>query len=187
MTKLILIHGAPGVGKSVLSTEIYSTLSRQGESVHYVQEYIKDLANRQFKLEPLDQIGVFGNQTFLLNGAIQGGYKYITSCSSPMLCSFYANHYSNNSFPSLVSLTYNWINYIETKYEVKTYNYFINLTGNEYEERFKQNGRYENLDDARELQDRMLDYFQKYYPEFIILTMKDINPQRVLKNIGINL
>lgn len=169
MSKVLLVHGAPGVGKSVLATDVYLTLSKQGKSVHYVQEFIKDLANRKYAIDPVDQIGIFGNQTMIINGAIQAEYEFVSCCSSPLLCSFYANYYSNNSLMSLVDTTNNWLDYLETKFNVKFYNFFIYLEKEDYTNRFKQNGRYEGLDDALHLQDSMLKFYETHYPNFTMI------------------
>lgn len=168
MKKLVLIHGSPGVGKSVLATELYGELSKKGHSVHYVQEYIKDLANRKYKIDPMDQVGIFGNQTMLVNGAILGDYDYISCCSSPMLCSFYANHYSNNAFPALVDMTKDWLRYIKSTFNIEIHNYFLYLDREEYFKRFKQNGRYEGLEEAMVLQDVMLGFFKEHFPAELI-------------------
>lgn len=180
MKKLIFIHGSPGVGKSVLATELYGTLSKQGKSVHYVQEYIKDLANRKYKIDPMDQVGIFGNQTMLVNGAIQGGYDYISCCSSPMLCSFYANHYSNNSFMSLIDITNDWMKYVESNFDIRMYNFFLYLNREEYINRFKQNGRYEDLENVLVMQDTMLNYFNNNFPKFEIIS----GTEDVLNRLG---
>lgn len=169
MSKLIFIHGSPGTGKSVLATDVYSTLSKKGNSVHYVQEYIKDLANRKYVIDPMDQIGIFGNQTMLINGAVQAKYDFISCCSSPLLCSFYANYYSNNSFTSLVGVSNSWMDYLKEKFDVEIHNFFMFLEKDEYVSRFKQNGRYEDIEDSLNLQDAMLQFYEKNYPQFTMI------------------
>lgn len=181
-SNIILVHGSPGVGKSVLATELYYVLSKSGESVHYVQEYIKDLANRQYRIDPSDQMGIFGNQTMLINGAVQAKYKYITCCSSPMLCSFYANFYSDNSFESLVLMSRDWSNYITKAFNVKFHNFFLYLEKDEYAKRFKQNGRYEDFDSVLKLQDIMVEYYQKYFPDFVVINNSH-KALRLLKHV----
>lgn len=181
---LIQIHGTPGVGKSLLAIRLFSELSMMGFNTHYVQEWIKDMANRKYKITPPDQLGIIGNQAFLINTAVQAGYDYVTCCSSTSLCAFYANYYSDNAFPGLIEISKQWCDYVGKHYNVVMSDYFVCLDKEKYIERFRQEGRYESLEQVLKMQDSMVAWYNKHFPETQII--KEANPNLILEQLGIN-
>jgi hypothetical protein len=162
MKTLIMLHGAPGVGKTTAAINLVNKILNKGFNVQYVPEWIKDHSNRNFKLNSLDGPAVVGNQMYELNHAITAGYEYIVSCSSPALCTFYANYYSNDSYTSLVPLVKEWQNKV-IEMDYKIYSPFIYLSQEEYKNRFNKIGRYEDFKSCLNLQEEMIDYLDTHF------------------------
>ena len=165
-TNLIQIHGAPGVGKSTLAMEVHTKLSKAGFTSQYVTEWIKTYADRRWAMGPADQIGVLGGQAMSINHALEGKYDFVVTCSSPILCAFYSNYYSDNAFPGLVQVVKEWNAFQRKAYDLEVKEYFLVLPEVDYLMRYKQEGRYENFATALKMQEAMLEWYDYNFEDF---------------------
>jgi hypothetical protein len=174
MKKIINISGAPGSGKTTLAWGLSNHLSMQSKVVHYAEEAVKDWANRKVPIGPIDQFGIFGNQTLNITSGIKSGADYIVSCTSPALCAFYANYYARTgNYLSLIDATKNFeAACLEEGY--MTYNFVLVRSEEDYRHFFKQEGRYENLEQSLGMQEIMRSWFLANFPETIVRSNLDI-------------
>lgn len=155
-----MLHGPPAAGKTTLALKLVIKALDRGLNATYAPEWIKDYANRKYQINNLvDSAGVVGNQMMEINHAIDADYEFIVSCSSPALCTFYANYYSNNSWLSLIPMVKEW----EHNVMSKGYTIFspaIYLDQEEYRTRFNNRGRYEDFETCLKLQEALKSYLR---------------------------
>lgn len=103
-----------------------------------------------------------------------------------MLSAFYANYYSEHSFPHLISAIIEWEEYLIKQHDFKIFNFFIELEESEYRRRYHQSGRYETLEQCLEMQAKMKAWFEQYTQIFLIKNA-ECTPEYILKFVGVNL
>lgn len=77
-TTVIDIYGGPGIGKSVLAAQVYTELSRQGESVELVREYVKPWAWNGIAVKKWDELYIFAKQ-LKAEADMYGKVKYLVT------------------------------------------------------------------------------------------------------------
>lgn len=153
MTKVINILGAPGVGKSTYSAELFAKMKKQGFSCELVQEFAKEMVYADNEKLRNDQLIVMAEQyrrTFVLNGKID----YIIT-DSPIILSIIYNQLTPNPYPKA--------NFNPICFEA--YNRFENLNillTHKLSRMYEQNGRIQNLDQSLEIQNQMLKLIKQY-------------------------
>lgn len=97
MKKTILVNlvGAPGVGKSLFSALLYAELKLRGESVEYVQEYVKNLV-WQDRIDEISNQYYVSYQQYKMLKAVDGKVDYIVTDGSLMHGLYYNSSYWNN-------------------------------------------------------------------------------------------
>lgn len=95
MTKVIALLGGPGVGKSTVSTGLFSELKQRKVNCEYVSEYAKDVVWEGTNTLLENQIHVFSEQ-FRRQFRLLNKVDYIITDSPLLLNSIYFNYYCNS-------------------------------------------------------------------------------------------
>lgn len=141
-TVVINLLGGSGSGKSTASCGLFYELKRKERNVELVREYVKELAWQGIKIGAFDQPYIFGKQLkkeTLLYGKVQ----YIITDSPLILSPMYESFYNNGETLVLEST----LKFLEKakKSNVEHINFMLKRT-----KKYKQEGRYETEDQARE-------------------------------------
>lgn len=95
-TTVIDIYGGPGIGKSVLAAQVYAELSRLGESVGLVREYVKPWAWNGISVKKWDELYIFAKQ-LKAEADIYGKVKYLVTDRPLALSIAYAKLYGSGT------------------------------------------------------------------------------------------
>jgi len=134
---VVNIIGGPGVGKSILTAEIFSELKRRFISAEISPEYIKKKLREKSEKAVQSQIYIFGKQQYQLF-TMKDEVDVIVTDSPFIFCSIY-DKTKNKELKNLILHEYN-------KYD--NLNYFI---VRDKEVPYEQEGRYQDSDGAREV------------------------------------
>lgn len=136
-TIVINIIGGPGVGKSILTSDVFSALKREGISCDIAPEYIKKKL-REKSLKAIEsQIYIFAKQHFQIYSLKNEVDVVVTD--SPI---FFSAVYDKTKCPMLRGLIMKEFN----KYNALNY-YLVRDESIDYE----QEGRYQDLDGAKKV------------------------------------
>lgn len=159
MKKIITVSGSPGSGKSTLCMNLSQTLSSMGETVFYAHEWVKEWANRKMNITPVDQYTIFGNQVGLIASGIASEAEYVTCCTSPELCAFYAAYGSgfDGRFNSLIQASKEFEQEC-VRFGYATKKIFLYRTPELYKKYHKSVGRWHGLEESIKMQDTMAEW-----------------------------
>lgn len=144
--KAIVVNliGGPGVGKSILTSEVFAELKRRFVSAEISPEYIKKKL-REGALKAVEsQIYIFGKQQYQLF-TMKDEVDVIVTDSPFIFCSIY-DKTKNKELMNLVMSEFNKYNNL---------NYFI-LRDKAVP--YEQEGRYQDSDGANEVDKEMVDF-----------------------------
>ena len=166
MNKTIIINilGAPGVGKSTLSAEIFSILKKRNYIVEYVNEFAKDLVYKN-SLECLNnQIYVSGIQhhkvwTILKYHKDNNIKNGVIITDSPLILGMLYYKGNNPYFEKFI------IDEFQNFYpfEIQNFNYLI-LNQNET---FEESGRIHNKEESLKIENRLKALLNNYNISYI--------------------
>lgn len=132
-TKVINLIGAPGAGKSTLSSRLFSDMKMNDIDVEMVSEYAKELVWEERKETFKDELYLFAKQNhrmFRLNGKV----KYIITDRPLILSQFYNTMYGDKS-EAFKNIVLHEVNKFDNVYIFLNRNKKYNATGrNETEE-----------------------------------------------------
>ena len=164
MTVLINLIGAPGVGKTTTSADLFATLKYANKNVELVAEWVKKLAWDEKKLTEFDQYYIFGKETHN-QSRLFGKVDYIISDSPIWLTCFYQWHYNKSN--TLVKTAQEFYS-LANKYNVKVVNFLL-ARNKEYNTK----GRYQTEEQAISLDKDIKKFLEFYGVEFTHLTVGD--------------
>jgi nicotinamide riboside kinase len=141
---IVNIIGGPGVGKSIITSEIFSELKRRFVSAEISPEYIKKKIREGSMKAVESQIYIFGKQQYQLF-TMKDEVDVIVTDSPFIFCSVY-DKTKNKERKSLIMNEFNKYNNM---------NYFI-LRDKEVP--YEQEGRYQDSEGAKEVDREMLDF-----------------------------
>lgn len=152
-TLVINLCGGPGTGKSTLCAQLFYILKSKNIDVEMATEYVKDLVFEESFKKIENQIYIFGKQHNRLY-RLKNKVKVIIT-DSPLLNSIvYYNGYNPN-FEDLVIWEFKEMNnltfYLEREFE------------------YVENGRMQNIDEAKEIDRTYKDLINKYNIEHSII------------------
>lgn len=156
-SKTIVINmiGGPGVGKSIITSDIFSSLKKKFISCDISYEYIKRKLREKAIKVTQDQIYIFGKQQFQLFGMIDDVAVIVTD--SPILLSAIYLIDSDSKCPLLKGLILK---------EFSTYNnitYYIERPENVP---YETEGRYQDLEGAKEVDKKVVSFLEENNIEY---------------------
>lgn len=170
MIRRINLFAGPGCGKSTLSAYLFHELKEAGVSVELVREFIKDWAYDDIKPRSFDQFYIMGEQMRREDIPLRNGVRLIVTDSPILLGSLYSND-------NISSITQNTVRLFDEEYTP------LNIVLGRDDKRFKQEGRWQNLDESKIVDkkiEKMLGNFYGGYMKIDRLNEKGLLRQRIL-------
>lgn len=148
-TVVINLFGGPGCGKSTIAAELFAILKKQGYEVELVTEYAKDKVWEESYKTLENQIYVFAKQLHRM-WRLKDKVQFIIT-DSPLPLSIIYDRDKNKDLKNLIMPTFNSFDNI---------NIVINRSTV-----YNQNGRYQNEEQANELDNQIRELlFSNYIP-----------------------
>lgn len=132
---IVNLMGGPGVGKSILASEIWSKLKRMGITSEVSWEYIKRKLREKAEKAVANQIYLFGKQQFLLFTLKDEVDVIVTD--APLLLFTY---YDKTKCKFLKDIVIN---------EYSKYNNILYFIERDLKAVYETEGRYQNLEEAK--------------------------------------
>lgn len=165
---VVNIIGGPGVGKSILTAEIFSGLKREGISCDVSWEYIKRKLREKALKVVESQIYIFGKQQFQLYSMKDEVDVIVTD--SPILLN---TIYDKSSCPILKALILK---------EYSKYNNLLYVIDRNTDIKYETEGRYQDLDGAKIVDDKIKNFLNENSIEFKTLNGIDKETFNVIIN-----
>jgi hypothetical protein len=174
-TIVVNFIAGPGAAKSILTSELYAFLKRNGVKTEMALEYAKELTWEE-KFEQLsDQEHVFDEQQRRLN--ITYGRVDVLITDSPLLVSLYYDPSQKSEFHERVLSSYHHYN---------NRLYFVERSTEKYEKA----GRTQDLLQAQEIDNSLKRILNEYQIPYFIITTKPeeivIIGQKILEELGLD-
>ena len=159
-TLVINLTGGPGTGKSTLRAKLFVELKMMGIEVEESPEYVKDLVWEESFKKIENQVYIFGKQHNRLF-RLQNKVKVIIT-DSPLLNSIIYYNGNNPHFEPMIMWEFKEMNNL-TLYLERSFEYV-------------ENGRMQNLEDAKKVDESYKNLLEKYNVEYTsIRSPYDIN------------
>jgi nicotinamide riboside kinase len=144
--KLIVVNliGGPGVGKSILASDLFSALKKKNISCDVSWEYIKKKLREKSLKAVESQIYIFGKQQFQL--FTLKGEVDVAITDSPILLN---SIYDKSSCPSLKGLILK---------EFAKYNNLTYCINRDYNYAYEEEGRYQNEEQAKIVDQKVIEF-----------------------------
>ena len=173
-TLVINILGGPGVGKTTLASELFTSLKKRGKDVEIVSEFAKELVWEKRQEAFGDRLYMHAEQNHRLL-MMKGELDYIITDSPLILTSVYNRYYLEDVFPSSYN---NMIDEVVTE----TWKMYRNVTFLlEREGDYDTNGRRENSKEANDIDKAIHEYIKKNRLEVHILKDRDGAVDEILR------
>ena len=163
---VINLLGGPCTGKSTLAADLFSTFKKIGIECELVMEYAKDKVWEESYHTLDNQIYVFGKQLHRMWRLI--GKVDVIITDSPLLLSILYDKKKNKTFRKLV---------LEQYYQFKNITYFIERSFD-----YNENGRYQNEDEAKKLDNELLKLLETNDVDFFFGKNDDELRERIIEN-----
>ncbi|MGZ8887685.1 MAG: AAA family ATPase [Nitrososphaeraceae archaeon] len=168
----INFYAGPGCGKSKISPSILSTLKKTiiqdnlDIYIELVQEYVKSWALQGIKPKGFDQVYICAKQMRREERPLRSGIDLIVTDSPLLLQCFYAIKNKVPGWCSLIDL----VEAFEEEYPG------LHIFLDRQDQPYTQKGRYENLEEAKEMDAFILDKLHKHMNNnFHIMNYNDEN------------
>ncbi len=147
-SKIINLFGGPGIGKSTQASGLFTEMKKHHMSVEYTYEFPKEVAWEGNISQLKDQFFITANQHRNIS-RLYGKVEYIIVDSPIILGCFYEQRYGEGYPASFYSMT-GFSNFIWDLF--KRYDN-INILLKRNDETYDPNGRIQDLQEAREIDD----------------------------------
>ncbi len=154
-TTLINIWAGPGAGKSTTAAGVFERLKLRGESCELVTEYVKSWAWRGEKIGQFDDLYITAKQ-LRAESKLYGRVDYIVTDSPIGLGAVYERLYNPES--SFMRTVCDGLRRRQTDAGVRIADCLILR-----EKAYVQDGRYEDADAAKRVDDFCAEYLGRYY------------------------
>jgi len=152
---VVNIIGGPGVGKSILTSDVFSGLKRKFISAEISPEYIKKKIREKSLKAVQSQIYIFGKQQYQ-QFTLREDVDVIITDSPFILCSIY----DTTKCPLLKSLIIQEFNRYENM------NFYIKRDD---KVPYEQEGRYQDADGAKKVDTRVLDFLEDNFIPYTVV------------------
>ena len=155
----INFFAGPGAGKSTTTARVFSELKERGVSVEHVGEYVKAWAYQKRQIPKFDQLYIFGKQHQYEYRYLSQGVKNIVTDSPCFLSVIYSYFYQQPAIGGA-------INTLVQEYDKDhpSLNIFLHRGDKPY----VQEGRWQDLTAAKQLDVFMLEMLKHNYPNNLI-------------------
>lgn len=159
----INLCGGPGIGKSTIAAQIYSSLKTEGWSIELATEYVKGWAYLKREINPFDQFYLLNKQLQQEYVPLIAGVDYVVT-DSPL---FLPYCYATLDFPVKVAdALIPIIDYFDEEFPAI---YIYLNRGTQY----ATEGRFQSEEKAKEIDDRIKSCLQMRNKKFIEVNLTD--------------
>ena len=159
-TLVINLIGGPCSGKSTIAAELFARLKKMGIHCELVSEYIKERIYEENKTVVTHQISIFGMEHYSIMNKIGKVDVIVHDGSFINNTDDLYNREQNPEFNNLIISEYNKFNNLD---------FFIKRGNIEFEDY----GRIHNLEQSKELDQKIKDTYHKYGLSFIEVEARD--------------
>jgi len=164
MIRRINLFAGAGAGKSTLAASLFSSMKKNGKNVELVHEYVKTWAYEHRDVDSFDQVYLFAKQLRSEDILLRKNRTELIITDSPVMLSVcYAEKYGLERWQSLVEIA----NSFEEEYPSK--NFFLNRSDCEY----KQDGRFEDYEQAKEMDKKIKQFMYNQNISFVELSYNE--------------
>ncbi len=149
----INFFAGPGAGKSTTTARIFSELKERKISVEHVGEYVKAWAYQKRHINKWDQVYIFGKQQQYEYRYLSQEVKNIVTDSPCLLSSIYSSFYKSPEISKAV---------LDLCREYDKDHPCLNIFLDRGDKSYVQEGRYQSLDGAKELDSYILYFLERY-------------------------
>lgn len=167
MIRRIELYGGPGIGKTHITRDITSALSKAGIKTDLVQEKAKEFAYRKQTPERWDQLELFNSQLQREFNLLRYGVEIVVTDSPLFMNACYGYRYKFCAANHI----YDMSRLFDEQYSP----YRILLTRND--EWFKEHGRFQNLEEAKELDEFIAIMLKNNQKEHVVWEWGNINDE----------
>lgn len=160
----INFYGGPSAGKSTTASDMFARLKRDGVSIESVTEYVKTWAYLKREVAEFDQVYLLGKQMQYETRFLNNGVANVVT-DSPIFLSYCYSHIYDSKDLSEHILG------IEQVYSKRfpEINIFLNRQG----KRFDPNGRYQNEEESRKIDQVILSLLNEHKKEYKVFHYLD--------------
>jgi hypothetical protein len=159
----INFYAGPGAGKSVIAAKVFVDLKIKNYNIELCREYIKEWAYQNKVPKSFDQYYVFGKQLHAEDVLLSNGVEHIVTDSPLLMQLVYMQ--GNFDIAPMVSV----VKEFDKKYPAL--NIFLSREGIPYQ----QNGRWQNLEEAIEVDYKILNLFKHQNIDYQVVKSIDFD------------
>lgn len=161
----INLWAGPGAGKSTIAPALFSQLKQNGYNIELTSEYIKRWAYEGRKTQSFDQLYICAKQLNAEDVVLRNGVEHIiTDSPVPMQC-YYATKYNFVCTQELINIAKSF----------EQLHPSINIFLDRGDIPYQQNGRYENYEQALEVDKKMYQFMQEITGQNTVFKTKDFS------------
>lgn len=146
----VCFHAGPGSGKSTIAARVFAEMKIRGHDCEHVSEFVKTMAHEGRFPRSYDQVHIFGEQIHREDIALRHVDFIVTDCPLLMCCA-YAEFYNAPSAVHLSEITSDF------EMDFPAMNFYLERTVD-----YKNEGRYQNLQQAIEFDGHLMSFMTKY-------------------------
>lgn len=163
----INLFGGPGSGKSTTAADLFAKLKRKKVSVEHVGEYVKAWAYQKRQVKKWDQVYLFGKQQQYEYRYLSTGVKNIVTDSPCFLSVIYSLYYGKNAGENIASAIAQLCREYDEDHPC------LNVFLNRGEKEYVQEGRYQDYEAAKEIDQFTKEILWKFNKPFVEINYSD--------------